>query len=561
MIANPPASTGARSGFNAHELEPSRRGPRRSCACAAARGPRGVMPPDDSRSPRGSPRARAPCPTRRRPRASARARTRARSPRFPRARPSRPRERRRRAARPSAKKRCVKLTQPSFSDSSRSGSMPRPMMNSVDPPPMSMTSRGSSRRRQHVRDAEVDETRFLVAADDVDRKAERRFRLRQELRRVARDAERVRRDRAHGRRMQAAQPLAEAREARERRRCARRREVAAAVDARAEAQRLAPRVEPEDLVALDAPDLEPEAVAAHVDDSERRRAWRAAGAGAWHDAGRCAAIGDQATSVGRRRCASPAPARAPAPYREFRAASLARAHAHRLPAEDPDREGLRRRDRDAARAGADAVAPARQPRAAEARGPAAACSRSSCAARTTRWRTCPPAERARGVIAASAGNHAQGVALAAQRLGCPATIVMPVTTPHIKIAAVEARGATVRAARRLVLRRLRRGAARCRRSRGATFVHPYDDPDVIAGQGTIGMEILRQWPGPLDAIFVAIGGGGLIAGIAAYMKRVRPEVQDHRRAARRLRRDGALARRRAARRAAARRACSPTASR
>ncbi len=134
------------------------------------------------------------------------------------------------------------------------------------------------------------------------------------------------------------------------------------------------------------------------------------------------------------------------------------------------------------------------------------------------------AERARGVIAASAGNHAQGVALAAQRLGCKATIVMPVTTPHIKIAAVEARGARVvlhgdsysdAYAHALVLQK----------KSGAVFVHPYDDPDVIAGQGTIGVEILRQCPGPLDAIFVAVGGGGLISGIAAYVKRVRPEVK------------------------------------
>jgi len=134
------------------------------------------------------------------------------------------------------------------------------------------------------------------------------------------------------------------------------------------------------------------------------------------------------------------------------------------------------------------------------------------------------AERARGVIAASAGNHAQGVALAAQKLGCAATIVMPVTTPHIKIAAVEARGAKVvlhgdsysdaYAYAMLLLKRSR-----------ATFVHPYDDPDVIAGQGTIGVEILRQWQGPIDAIFVAIGGGGLISGIAAYVKRVRPDIR------------------------------------
>jgi threonine dehydratase len=135
-----------------------------------------------------------------------------------------------------------------------------------------------------------------------------------------------------------------------------------------------------------------------------------------------------------------------------------------------------------------------------------------------------PAQRAKGVIAASAGNHAQGVALAAQKLSCRATIVMPVTTPHIKIGAVEARGARVvlhgdsysdAYAKALVLQR----------GSGATFVHPYDDPDVIAGQGTVGMEILRQCQGPLDAIFVAVGGGGLIAGIAAYVKRVRPEVR------------------------------------
>jgi threonine dehydratase len=134
------------------------------------------------------------------------------------------------------------------------------------------------------------------------------------------------------------------------------------------------------------------------------------------------------------------------------------------------------------------------------------------------------AERARGVIAASAGNHAQGVALAAQRLGCSATIVMPVTTPQIKIGAVEARGA------RVVLHGDSYSDAYARaielqRASNATFVHPYDDPDVIAGQGTIGMEILRQWQGPLDAIFVAIGGGGLVGGIGAYVKRVRPEVK------------------------------------
>ena len=134
------------------------------------------------------------------------------------------------------------------------------------------------------------------------------------------------------------------------------------------------------------------------------------------------------------------------------------------------------------------------------------------------------AERAKGVIAASAGNHAQGVALAAQRLGCTATIVMPVTTPHIKIAAVEARGAKVVLHGDSYSDAYDKAQALQKRS-GATFVHPYDDPDVIAGQGTIGMEILRQWQAPLDAIFVAIGGGGLVSGIAAYVKRVRPEVK------------------------------------
>jgi len=134
------------------------------------------------------------------------------------------------------------------------------------------------------------------------------------------------------------------------------------------------------------------------------------------------------------------------------------------------------------------------------------------------------AERARGVIAASAGNHAQGVALAAQKLACAATIVMPVTTPHIKIAAVEARGAKVVLHGDSYSDAYAHAITLQKRSR-AVFVHPYDDPDVIAGQGTVGMEILRQCQGPIDAIFVAIGGGGLISGIAAYVKRVRPEIR------------------------------------
>ena len=136
----------------------------------------------------------------------------------------------------------------------------------------------------------------------------------------------------------------------------------------------------------------------------------------------------------------------------------------------------------------------------------------------------PKKRLARGVIASSAGNHAQGVALAAQRLGCRAVIVMPVTTPRIKVGAVAARGAEV------VLHgdsydEAYRHALGIKRRRGLAFVHPYDDPEVIAGQGSIGMEILRQHPGPLDAIFVPVGGGGLISGIAAYVKQVRPSVK------------------------------------
>ena len=128
------------------------------------------------------------------------------------------------------------------------------------------------------------------------------------------------------------------------------------------------------------------------------------------------------------------------------------------------------------------------------------------------------------VICASAGNHAQGVALAARRLGCKAVIVMPVTTPQLKIDAVRALGGEV------VLHGdsysdAYAHALELERARGLTFVHPFDDPDVIAGQGTVGMEILRQQQGPIDAVFVAIGGGGLISGIAAYVKAVRPEIR------------------------------------
>src|SRR5713101_379267 len=131
---------------------------------------------------------------------------------------------------------------------------------------------------------------------------------------------------------------------------------------------------------------------------------------------------------------------------------------------------------------------------------------------------------ARGVIASSAGNHAQGVALAAQKLGCAAVIVMPTTTPKIKVDAVRGRGAEVHL-HGDTYDEAYAEARRLGRSRKLAFVHPYDDPDVIAGQGTIGMEILRQATQPLDAVFVAVGGGGLISGIASYIKRLRPSVK------------------------------------
>jgi len=135
-----------------------------------------------------------------------------------------------------------------------------------------------------------------------------------------------------------------------------------------------------------------------------------------------------------------------------------------------------------------------------------------------------PEQLAAGVICASAGNHAQGVALAAKRLGCRAVIVMPVTTPRLKIDAVAALGGET------VLHGdsysdAYQHALQLQAAKGLTFVHPFDDPDVIAGQGTVAMEILRQHQGPIDAVFVAIGGGGLISGVAAYIKAVRPEVR------------------------------------
>src|SRR4030065_778229 len=134
----------------------------------------------------------------------------------------------------------------------------------------------------------------------------------------------------------------------------------------------------------------------------------------------------------------------------------------------------------------------------------------------------PPEQIPRGVIAPSAGNHAQGVALSAQKLGCKAVIVMPVTTPQIKIDAVKNRGAKV----------LLHGASysdayhhalELEKQEGMTFVHPYDDPDVIAGQGTIAMEILRQHTRPIHALFCAISAGGVGAGGAAYVKHLPPQ--------------------------------------
>lgn len=135
-----------------------------------------------------------------------------------------------------------------------------------------------------------------------------------------------------------------------------------------------------------------------------------------------------------------------------------------------------------------------------------------------------PEELAKGIVTASAGNHAQGVALSAQKLGIKATIVMPRTTPEIKVASVRARGGKV------VLHGDTFDEAfvhsqKLVEEKGMTYIHPYDDPDVIAGQGTVAMEILRQHTGHIDAIFVPVGGGGLAAGIAAYVKYLRPEIK------------------------------------
>lgn len=136
----------------------------------------------------------------------------------------------------------------------------------------------------------------------------------------------------------------------------------------------------------------------------------------------------------------------------------------------------------------------------------------------------PAAQPLVGVVAASAGNHAQGVALAARQLGIEAVIVMPQTTPGIKVEAVRALGAET------ILHgddfdTALQHALLLVESRGYPFIHPFDDPNTIAGQGTVGVELCRQHPGPLDVVFVPVGGGGLAAGVSVYMKYLRPEVR------------------------------------
>nr|AUG32168.1 threonine dehydratase [Paulinella longichromatophora] len=136
-----------------------------------------------------------------------------------------------------------------------------------------------------------------------------------------------------------------------------------------------------------------------------------------------------------------------------------------------------------------------------------------------------PTELKRGVIASSAGNHAQGVALAASRLGCKAVIVMPVTTPKMKIRSVAARGDAQIILHGDTYDEAYREAKRLAVEAELCFIHPFDDPDVIAGQGTIGLEILRQLSEPPEAIYIAVGGGGLIGGISAYIKALWPDVE------------------------------------
>jgi threonine dehydratase len=136
----------------------------------------------------------------------------------------------------------------------------------------------------------------------------------------------------------------------------------------------------------------------------------------------------------------------------------------------------------------------------------------------------PPEQLAAGVVASSAGNHAQGVALAAKHLATRATIFMPVTTPQIKVDAVRNHGAEVVLHGDAYDDAFAAASEHCRKQ-GGTFIHPYDDPDVIAGQGTIGLELLKQHRSTPHVVFVPVGGGGLIAGIAVYIKTVCPSVR------------------------------------
>lgn len=134
------------------------------------------------------------------------------------------------------------------------------------------------------------------------------------------------------------------------------------------------------------------------------------------------------------------------------------------------------------------------------------------------------AEKNSGVICASAGNHAQGVALSAQKLGIKSVIVMPVTTPSIKIEAVKYFGAEIKLFGD-TFDEAYSHARQLEKENGYVFIHPYDDPDVIAGQGTVGLEILQQYADPIEAVFIPIGGGGLAAGVASYIKFLRPEIK------------------------------------
>lgn len=136
----------------------------------------------------------------------------------------------------------------------------------------------------------------------------------------------------------------------------------------------------------------------------------------------------------------------------------------------------------------------------------------------------PADQLTRGIVCASAGNHAQGVALAASKLGCKAVVVMPTTTPAIKCKAVAALGGDIVSEGEdydAAFAHAKDLAAR----EGMAFIHPFDDPDVIAGQGTIGMEIMRQHGGPVDAIFLPVGGGGLAAGVAVFVKYLYPQTR------------------------------------